>query len=557
VKGMIKIMKSRFKGIKAFSALCSAFIMISALIGCGSDTNSIIAAATGGEAATTEKAATAGVIHYEKQIKFTMSVIDAEKAGKNEDDTPAANLEWLKKKFNIDLEFVGLTWGDYVDKTRIWIASADGPDLMMLDIAPVRYSEFTNWVKNGLIKAYPNLSKYPNLQQKMNNMKTGKKFIIDNKLYAWPAYVDMQQYNYVTNNAFLYRKDWAEKVGLNKEDGIYTLDEWCKLVKAVITKDPNGNGAGKTIGMLGSDWLFPKYFGTGAISPNLLSYVKGEDGKWVWGPMLPESLKAVRVTKKMYDEGLIWKDQSLVKAEDSENKFDSGLAFAPIGPSISASSLYSAAINFEKANPTLKAEKVFGIAHITGPDGKILSYQAPDQWSQTALNQNMSDEKIDRWCQVLDYLVSDEGYYFRTLGIKGVDWVLEDGKPVAKWQKDENGTFKNPYANGTWNWARAASCMDGFVTISPQYPQWMKDAAVSGLKLSMSSETNLIEINPDLAYFSAPNYDKVGTEETEIYQEIANLMSTKMDVTQAWKEWVKSKMEAIQPVLDELNASLK
>lgn len=551
-------MRDRVKGIKAIAVLCSILIMGLSLIGCESDTKSTIANTTGVAAAKTEQASTSGATkNYNKHIKFTMSVIDYEKAGKNEDDTPAANLEWLKKKFNIDIEFVGLTWGDYINKTRIWIASADGPDIMMLDIAPVRYSEFKNWVENGLIKAYPNLSNYPNLQQKMNNMKTGKKFIADNKLYAWPAYLDMQQYNYVTNNAFLYRKDWAEQVGMNKADGIYTLDEWCKLVKEVIKKDPNGNGAGKTIGMLGSDWLFPKYFGTGAISPNLLSYVKDKDGKWVWGPMLPESLEVVRETKKMYDEGLIWKDQSLVKTEDSENKFDAGLAFASIGPSITASTLFSSANNFESANPGFKAEKVFGVGRIKGPDGKVLSYQALDQWSQTALNPSMDDEKVERWCQLLDYLVSEEGYHFRTLGIKNVDWVMEDGQPVVKWPQDKNGTLKNPYAYGTWSWARAASCMDGFIAISPQYPQWMKDVAIDGLKLSMSSNAHLIELDPDLAYFSAPNYDKVGTKETEIYQEVARLLSTKNDVSQAWNDWVKSKMVEIQPVLDELNANLK
>jgi putative aldouronate transport system substrate-binding protein len=553
-------MKSRSKIIKVAASLCSALILASSLAGCGStaSTSAGTTSAAVATAATTQAASTVAANPYEKAIKLTMSTVDADKAGKNEAGESVANLEWLKKKFNIDIEFVNLTWGDYVDKTRLWVASGDGPDLMMLDIAPTRYPEFNNWVKNGLIKAYPDLAAYPNLKDKMDKMIIGKKFIVDGKLYAWPAYLDMQQYNYATNNGFFYRKDWAQKVGLDKENGVFTLEEWSALVKEVIAKDPNGNGAGKTIGMIGSDWTFPKYFGTGAISPYLLSYAKGSDGKWVWGPMLPESLEAVKATKKMYDDGIIWKDQILVKAEDSTNKWNAGLLFAAVGPNVGAGGLLYSVNEFKKTNAGLDPQKVFGVAHITGPDGKVLSYQAPDQWSQTALNPTLDDEKVVRWCQVLDYLVSDEGYYFRTLGIKGTDWDMEGDQPAAKWANDPTtGALKNPYGFGTWPWARAASCMDNFSNISPEVPQWMKDVAINGLKLSMSSDAKLIPINPDLAYFSATNYDKVGTKEGEIYQEVAKLMVTKGDIAKEWNAWVQSKMSVIQPVLDELNATLK
>lgn len=551
-------MKNRSKMIKAVAALCSTLILASSFAGCGGSTASNSSSTASTAVATTPADSTVAANPYEKPIKLTMSTVDADKAGKNEDGSDAANLVWLKEKFNVDIQFESLTWGDYVDKTRLWIASGDGPDLMMLDIAPTRYPEYLNWVKGGLIKAYPDLAAYPNLQEKMDKMITGKKFIVDGKLYAWPAYLDMQEYDYAVNVAFTYRKDWAQAVGLYQEDEIYTLDEWSNLVKEVIAKDPNKNGAGKTIGMIGSDWTFPKYFGSGAISPNLLYYAKDSSGKWVWGPMLPESLETVKTTKKMYDDGIIWKDQIMAKQEDATNKFNAGLSFASIGPNVAAGGLLSTVNEFKKTNPTVDPQKAIGVGHIAGPDGKVLNYQATDQWSQTALNPTLSDEKIERWCHVLDYLASDEGYYFRTLGIKGTDWEMEGDKPVAKWVNDpKTGLPKNPYGFGTWPWARAASCMDNFSNISPEVPQWVKDTAISGLKLSMSSEAHIIPLNPDLAYFSAPNYDKVGTKEGEIYQEVAKLMVTKGDIEKEWNAWVESKMSIIQPVLDELNATLK
>jgi putative aldouronate transport system substrate-binding protein len=542
-------MKGKRNLIKLVAVLCAVFVFVTGFAGCGSkDTSSSETNATTVSNDTTTSAEEPKQTNpFENHLKYTMSVIDADKAGKDKDGKIAANFDWFCKKFNIEIEFVPLTWGDYIDKTRLWLASGDAPDLMMLDIAPTRYPEFLNWARQGMFKAYPDLDKYTNLKQKMDVMATGKKFIVDEKLYAWPAYLDLDKYGYRQNNMPEYRRDWARQVGLLKDNDEYTWEEWTALIKAVVEKDPAGNK--KTIGLAGNDWCFPKFFGPGNLSPNMLAYTKGTDGKWTWGPMLPESLEAVKLTRKMYDEGLIYKDQIMAKNDEIGPKFQSGLVFANIGGNGSVGSMKADGEALQKAVSGFDPAKDLGFAFVHGPDGKIMSSQMNDQWSQEAMNADLDDERAERWTTALDWLVSEEGYYFRNAGIPQQDWTLDGGTLKVNWKEW-------PHGDGSWAWLRAAGCNDGYALIDAANPQYARDAAVKGYERMQKEDVNLIKLNVDLNYFSAPNYDKTGNKEREIYQEIAKLMVSK-NLEKDWNEWAKSKEAEINPVLAELNEKLK
>ena len=535
------------KKIKStLATICSIVMVTSLLVGCTSKA----------EPAPTPAPVVAG--KTSNHLILSMSVIDADKAGLTKDGKPDTNLVWLQEKFNFEFKFVPLTWDNYIDQTRLWLASGEAPDLMMLDIAPTRYPEYLSWVKQGLLKAYPDLTKYPNLQKRFDGLTGGKNFSVDGKLYAWPAYLDLVKYKYAEVDATVYRRDWAVAVGLAKPNDEYTWEEWTTLIKTVIEKDPGKNGAGKTIGILGNDWAFPKYFGPGSVSPNLLAYTKDASGKYVWGPTLPESLEAVKLTKQMYDQGLIWKDQIMVKNDDVANKFNAGLAFAKVtGPAGFVNAFASIGADVKKVNPEFDPAKDLGLAVIQGPDGKIMGREVNDQWSQEAMNGKISDEKATRWTEILDYLVSDEGYNFRTLGIPEVDWSMVDGKPVAKWPIDPTTKLPvDPHANGTWSWLRAAGCNDGFALNSPAEPQHAKDTVTKAFERFTQPDIKKIPLDQKLGYFTAPLYDKTGNMEKEIYQEIAKLMTSK-NVEGDWNAWVKEQMPRIQPVLDEINATIK
>lgn len=551
----------KFKKWTAFILI--AALAISTLSACGKNGNkeddkTVVTEGNKGDT-TNDGADNEEANPYAEHIKFTMSAVDAEKAGLTKDGEVEANFKWLCDKFNVEFDFWPLTWSNYVDQTRMWMNSDSAPDIIMLDIAPVRYSEYLDWVDAGLFRAYPDFSNYKNLEMRYEKMTTGKKFAVDGKLYAWPSYQDSDKYNYVSAIGYNYRKDWAQSVGLWQEDETYTWDEWINLVKTVIEKDPGNNGAGNTIGIIaGNAWEFPRYI-IGSVSPYLQTFKQEESGEWVWGPTLPESLEAVKLTKQLYDEGVIWSDQPMVMGDDAGNNFNAGKSFATVINNLNVGGINTIVANFKNANPDINPQDAIGVASIEGPDGKLFTWQGGDQWSQTAMNYKMTDAQADRWVAILDYLVSEEGYYFRTMGIPEVDWKYDsNNEPVVLWtEKDESGNLVNPYSYGTWAWARSAGTMDGFALISPSYPQWIKDMVQEKLEQFSSSDTKVVPMDPDLAFFTNEAYDNAtaGLEAT-IYTKIAELMTSK-NIESDWAAWVNQKSVEVQPAVDELNANLK
>lgn len=495
---------------------------------------------------------------YAEHIKFTMSAVDAEKAGLTENGDIAANFKWLCDKFNVEFEFWPLTWSNYVDQTRMWLNSDSAPDLIMLDVAPVRYSEFLDWVDAGLFKAYPDLANYPDMQARYDKMTTGKMFSVDGSLYAWPAYQDSDKYNYIQASGYVYRKDWAQAVGLYKEDETYSWEEWQALVKAVIAQDPGKNGAGKTIGIMAKDnWAFPKYI-VGSISPYMLSFTKDTSGSWVWGATLPETLEAVKVTKQMYDDGLIWSDQPMLTENDFANNFNAGKLFSVTNANMVVGGLDDIRKQWTDANPNLKAEDCISVAAVKGPDGKLQTWQTSDQWSQTAMNHNMTDAQVERWTAVVNFLVSDDGYNFRNFGIQDTDWKYNaDGTVECLWGKDADGNPVNPYNYGTWPWARSVGCTDGFAWVNPAYPQWERDLVIRQYEKYSASDVTVIPLDPNFSFFTTESYDAaVAGLELETYTKITELMTSK-DIEGDWTAWVNQKSAEVQPAVDELNANLK
>lgn len=537
--------------------MCALIMLAGMIAGCGSANTP---AGTDGTAGTTAAPVTTAAEEknpFEKPLKYTISGVSGDIAGLEKDGTKAYNYEWFCEKFNVEFEWIPLTWQNYVDQHRLYMASGDGPDLMMMDIPPKYYSEYISWVKGGLLKEYQNLDNYPNMKKTMDSMVSGKKFFIDGKLYAWPAFMaGLDKYNYVGINAFYYRRDWAQKLGLAKPNDEYTWDEWIHLVREVVTKDPGGNGPGKTIGMMSKDYLFPKNFGAGSISPYLLDYTKDANGKWVWGPTLPESLEAVKFVKALYDEGLIWKDQPMVKASDTSEKSEAGLLFASAIDSLSPGSWKRTVDKYAASHPDEDAESVKAVALVKGPDGKYLTRQKSDQWSQQAMNANLSDEKVTRWMQMIDFMVSEDGINFIRYGIPEKDWVVENGKVTVKWTKDANGALVKPYTYGSTWWQRAFVTADGIELEDPGYVGYFQDNVNRMYQAFNGPEGRIIYLNADLAYFTGEQFSKTGTKENEIFQQIAGLMVSK-DIEKDWNAWVQSKMSEIQPVLDELNAQLK
>ena len=173
------------------------------------------------------------------------------------------------------------------------------------------------------------------------------------------------------------------------------------------------------------------------------------------------------------------------------------------------------------------------------------------------MNANMSQEKVDRWMAILDYMVSDEGYLVRNLGIPGKDWEYgADGKPVILWPTDENGNQVFPYSNGTWPWARSFGCNDGFDIISPAYPAWIQAAVDAAYRRLNAEDVAVVPLDMELNYFSGPLWDKKGQNIKVFEDVIIETITSGADVETAWNAYVADEKADVDAILEELTTSL-
>ena len=249
-------------------------------------------------------------------------------------DTPENNqyTRYVKDTLNIDTQYLWTAANaDYDQKINLSIASNDLPDAMVVNLA-----QFTQLVNNDQIADLTdtyNTYASPAVKRMMESSKgvALNAVTFDGKIMAIPALTvpdDGYQLMWI-------RKDWLDKLGMPVPT---TLDEIEKTAQAFMEQDPGGNGAGKTIGIIGpanggvlyADFLNPTN-GNFAFDPIFGSFhaypgfwIKGPDGKAAYGSIQPETKAALAKLADLYKKGLI--DPEMGTRKDSSAPITAGTA---------------------------------------------------------------------------------------------------------------------------------------------------------------------------------------------------------------------------------------
>lgn len=475
-------------------------------------------------------------------------------AGPNFDGVdPDTNEFWkaICEKFNIRINLVELTYDGWNEKVRTWVSSGDMPDVVQWDFL---YSDYLNFAKSGVLRPVPDLTPYPNMQKLKESMDICKAIEVDGQMWAWPRKLIVNPYNNVDQNQYLYRKDWAEAVGMADitSKGVLTMEEFEALMKAFKEKDP-GKLGDKNI-VMDSSFCFPLLSGMNFYNPRYNEYIE-QDGKYVWGATLPGTVEGLKYMKKLYDSGYIYKDFYSSKGYDAKTRFFSGMVgiYADT-PNLGHYTEYRR--EFTKANPDLDGYKVIGSFVVKGPDGKINTRQISEYWSASLYSAKMSDAALDRVMKMADWLADGEGANWAFYGIKGKDWEENsDGTVNVLWPKDDSGNYVAlDYGNAIWirQFALAGGDQD---FVNPSVPKqdledWKKFAEDKG------ALANVISINYKLDFLNTPQKSKFGTYWQETGDQITKLIVSSNNIEADWKAWVDSMMPKVQPILDEINGEL-
>lgn len=413
--------------------LAAAVALTSMLYGCGEPGQNVGTIKTTAQAEAATSNQTAAQNKFAEKIELSMSYWDADPAFTEKND---AVYQMLQEKFNISIKYTPITYDDYADKTTMWIASGQMPDILQT-ADNVGSQTYINWAKNGSLKAIPdNLEKdYPNLA-KLFNSATKQATKIDGKYYCLPM---ANEKDYAART-LIVRKDWMNSLGLKKPE---TYDEFVTFLTAFKNADPDNNGKNDTIPLViapGEYDVIDTCFAT-AYRDNWVD----EDGVYKPAYYTANYAKALKALRSLYRNGLLDRDFSINKFDDVKNKFISGKAAVflyQIRPDIkgTASNLVAA---FREANPDKKVEDCIDIIlPLKNEDGSIYRFSfTTDWWGELLINGKVEDQKYNRILAFLDYLNSEEWGTICKYGVEGVDYTKDGDNITVTREKDNNGNL--------------------------------------------------------------------------------------------------------------------
>lgn len=206
-------------------------------------------------------------------------------------------------KLNIKVEYEWIVnQSEYEQKLNLAIASGDIPDLLRVNATQLQQlAEAEMIIPVGEIyEQYATDFTKATLVEETETVFNAAYY--DSKLYGLPETGCSSD-----STSFLWiRNDWLDKLDMAVPT---TMEDVLAVAEAFVTKDPDGNGADDTYGIvfgksLWDDWCELEGFfnGYGAY-PNI--WVKNEEGKLVYGSVQSEVKDALAALADLYKKGYI------------------------------------------------------------------------------------------------------------------------------------------------------------------------------------------------------------------------------------------------------------
>jgi len=242
----------------------------------------------------------------------------------------ATNNAWtryFKDKLNVQntTKFEANDGTDYNQKVSMAIVSGDIPDLMVVPDYATLQQLYENDLISDLTDAYKNAASdrikeiYDSYGDRVIENAT-----FDGKLMAIPT----TEISHGPGILWL-RKDWMDKLGLEDPKSMQDVEH---IIAQFVEKDPGGNGAGKTIGLVvdnenvagvsGGQYSLNNIFSLYGAYPK--QWIDNGSGQAVYGSVQPEMKPAITKIADMYKKGLIDRQLAVRTGDDRKALLTSG-----------------------------------------------------------------------------------------------------------------------------------------------------------------------------------------------------------------------------------------
>lgn len=357
---------------------------------------------------------------------------------------PDSEIEkYIEERFNVELEPIFITYGEYRDKKSMMLAGDDIPDVIYefdpKDVKADADQGFIAEIPYELIK-----ESAPDIYNMLN----------EEEPRVW-SYSRVEDKNYGIPNLSLsgdqvrigiWRNDWLKNVGIDKIPE--TVDEFGDALYKFTYNDPDGNGKDDTYGMSGgTSWnaMFVNVFGAYGAMP--FNWIKTDDGKYAYGGLQQETVDALSTLAKWYGEGLIHPD-FINDTATAKDKFANG----KIGFLDTYGGYYDPTDATAVQNLTMELNEGAEIATahtIKGPNGDSGGFIWGTAAHIVAFGEHLEKDeaKLKKILEILNTMVSDEEVLLNVrLGKEGTAWKLSEGSSEIS----DGIDFLPPYDDATY-----------------------------------------------------------------------------------------------------------
>jgi putative aldouronate transport system substrate-binding protein len=347
-------------------------------------------------------------------------------------------LNELKKRIPFDFTVELKSSVEYPQQCRTIIASGDYPDMM--EFWSVSYpNELEQMSEDKVIIPVDDLlAKYGKniLANRSEPTSLWFRSPLDGKTYAIPC----RQLEMATNDCFVIRQDWLDKLGLKVPD---STADFYSVLKAFKDGDPDGNGKSDTVPFSGFEASTVLRFVTSEFG-----MVYGDwnvvDGKLVHYSVMPQFKGALAFVRKLYQEKLLDNELPVLNRENFFKKMYTNV--------IGAHYWYVDQLDKDTGSwigtfySLVPNAKLSLMNYYPDKTGKRRGYSAKQPQELIIF----AKSKFPAACvQYADYLMSEEGSNLAEFGIQGKHWDMVDGRPKLR-----SLTDKDKQLMGFWmyNW---------------------------------------------------------------------------------------------------------
>ena len=369
----------------------------------------------------------------------------------------------INEKFDVKIQASNYAYEDWDTMVNTAINGNNLTDSIQFNLKAYNYgSTYESWVDFGMLKALPDdMSQWPELKKMLDNISNIDALKIDGKLYGIPIANDIKNpQKDFSNFTYVYRRDWAKQIDamnagkagytpVYKEGDVYTWEEFNRLCDAFKTNFKTLSGMTQGSVLVDEEWAFPSVTNFYKDAPHC--YAKDDSGKAIANFAGEKYLAGLEVAKSFVnvnDKNIYSQDQYNFAANKANQLYLGGQA-AILYDNYSLSNYIKLRKLFKASQKSVNLDDGTAFLKIKGPDGKFALEGTENWFSMTMFNADISDKKLEKILDILNYLLTEEGTRLAIYDKEGYDYSIVDGQVVLSemgWEKD---SMTGQYANKT------------------------------------------------------------------------------------------------------------